>query len=275
MVRKLFGLLMILAGATGLVISAAGLMLIRQTPNYAGETMGVQTGQGEVSRLSLAKAIDIAAESAQDASSALEALHETTLSLADVVSNTQPSLVATHELITDQLPASLEAIQSALPTLQTAAGSVDETLRQVSEFEALFVALGLISAPQIQYDPEVPLADSVATLGESLEGIPERLYSMDPLLDQIEQDTALVHSSILVMGDEIQALNEDLARLIELTEELEATSESLDTLLRVARPVATFLLIWLAVSQLAPIYMGFTAISTGTGKRRPEEQKRH
>jgi hypothetical protein len=188
-----------------------------------------------------------------------------------VVSNTQPSLVATHELITGQVPESLEAIQSALPTLQTAAGSVDETLRQVSEFETLFVALGLISSPQINYDPETSLADSIATLGESLEGIPERLESMDPLLDQLEEDTASVQSGILVISDEIQALNEDLARVIELTEELEAKSESLDALLRVARPVAMFLLIWLAVSQLAPIYIGFTAISTDTGKRRHEE----
>lgn len=270
MIRKLSGMLMISAGAMGLVISVIGLVLIQQTSGYVQEMTGEEVIRFQETPLTLLEAIDIASESAQNASDALGALEETTLSMADVVSNTQPSLAATRELITKEVPESLQTIQAALPTLQTAAEAVDETLRQVSEFESLFIALGLISSSQINYDPETSLADSVATLEGSLEGIPERLESLDPVLNQFEQDMDSVYEGILMVSTEIKALNADLERLVQLTENLEATSQDLDTLIRIARPIATFLLIWLAVSQLAPIYIGFVAIRSAATKHHTE-----
>jgi len=271
--KRLTGLLIILTASVGLTMVIGGIIFVYSVLDrptaFFEEQLAVLTDSIET----LSDAVDTAANSIDTASDTLETLQSLTLGLTDVVSNTHPALESADKLVTADLPDKLRAIQDTIPSLQQSADAVDRALIQVIEFEAQVANLGLISTTRIQYEPETMLGEAVSQLGHGLQGLPERLISIGPDIDQVEQELLVVQETILAIDALSTRVTQDLDKLAESIDKFDTLIARLDSLtddlgtqvtprLDLIKPLAIIFLVWLGLSQSAPLYLGIQLLKS-------------
>jgi hypothetical protein len=251
------GRVLVAVGVLGIVLSLLGTVVcLRVVASLDG-------AMGESTRLT-ADALD-----AVDASVAVtdrvvgslaEALASTEVTLGEVaagVGDTVTVLDATATLLEAQVAGSLQAVEDALPALVDVAAVIDRTLSAASA-----VPFGP------DYDPAEPFDDSLRSLQEELDGLPEALREQAVLVrdasaslvgvqrgaeaivgDVAELEEAMREASDLLAG---YAATADDARAV-----VEGTTDDLDGDLRLARVLVVALLLTMAAANLAPLAVGW------------------
>jgi len=270
MIRRLLGMLMLLVGLSGVGASYVGarmghlavekiaaelvdaLDLMTQSLNTIGDSLLLAKGTvAEVSR-----GLDTVEAAAGD--------------LAGSLDETQPMLDQIGTIVSKDMPDSIELMQAAFPAMAQVAGVIDDTLTTLNSFRIDQRILGFDIKYDlgIDYDPEVPFDESVLLIGRSLDGIPEKLRSLQ---EQVETTSG----NLDVVGQDIDDI---ISNLKDINAQISATDPMLDNYTRIvtdlndrsrlvrakiseqvedAKDVVTFLMVWIAVSQMAPIYLGW------------------
>lgn len=173
------GMAVLLTTAVALPI---GSILI--SPRIEGQLSDLSRSLGEASELLYASSL--ALEAASDALDATtRGLETTQTTLAD----SQPMLDSVSDLLGDQAPNTIESTRSALAGAQDGARAMDRVLRGLALFG-------------LDYNPELPLDESLAMTADSLEPLPGALLGVQEDLDLVAGDLqALEHSLGRVKGD--------------------------------------------------------------------------
>jgi prefoldin subunit 5 len=278
MLKRLVGLVIVLIGLAGIALSLGGIIWVQRMSDRPPALVESRLILLEDSLTTISDTAETTAQGLSTVSDSLLNLQGITLRWTDVVSNTYPSLDAADGLITEDVPDRIRAIQDSLPALQQTAGVVDQTLIRLTQLQSLLANLGLVSTPSIFYNPDKLLSAAVGEFGTSLQGLPERLESVDPNLELVRQQLVVVEDTILAVNATNKAVSDDLERLVEnvkrfeeLMGELEEVPgdlrSDLTRLTRAAKPVVTLVLAWLGFSQLVPLYVGLQAFLGRTGDR--------
>lgn len=101
-------------------------------------------------------------------------------------------------VVTVDVPESIDAVRATLPGLARTAGVVDSTMRGLSFFG-------------VDYDPEVPLDESIGSLDAQLAEIPTVLRSQQATLDAVAGDLSTFSSATLEIADDLAAIRLQLA----------------------------------------------------------------
>lgn len=276
--QRILGIIMIAIGVSGLVLSFAGLL--------AGHRLVDNLGAGLETNLTLTiesletvnETLLLTKETVGQMSEALVTVEETADNVVIAIDDTQPLLEQAAQVTTEDVPESIEAFQGTLPALTDVAATIDDTLRTLSSFgfERSFLGVPLAFDLGIDYDPEVPFDQSVRDVGDSLEGVPEDLRSLKVHLEQANRNLSTISGNIDTISGNLSGINENVAELEPLIDDyLVIVTELADTTrqtrtfvmeqLDEARILVTIVALWLGLTQIAPIYLGWELLVRGRG----------
>lgn len=268
--RRILGVLMLLIGAIGIMLSIAGII--------AGQQLVDEMAAGLEANLKLTiDSLDTIHESllltkviVGEMNEGLTTVETTADNVAITLNNTRPLLQQISDVTSQEVPESLETLQESIPALLEVASAVDSTLGTLSAFRIDESILGIPFRYDlgINYEPEVPFAESVADLGSSLDGLPAQLRTLDVYINVTDRNVQTIGRNVTEIADSLSAINESVAELNPLLDDYVATvTEVSDSLrqsrLRLARQVQlvkivlTVVMAWLGLAQIAPLYLGW------------------
>jgi hypothetical protein len=274
MFRRILGLVILLATTVVLIALVAAAYYFGPALDQVSTT--VDNGLAlSVETMETVSATLVQTQSALvSVNDSLDTAAQTTANLSTTVADTIPLLDQVSVVITEQLPENIEAIQMAVPNIAAVATVVDDALTRLSDFEIdqtipiPFNPIEIHYDLGIDYDPEIPFGDSMEELGTSLEGLPEELRALQDELEVSAANLETLSNDLLAASGDIEAINTELAKFIPLLDQylglldqvilaVEQLRVDIANNLDTIKMVGTILPIALALTQLAPLVVGW------------------
>ncbi|MCJ7703100.1 MAG: hypothetical protein MUO62_16075, partial [Anaerolineales bacterium] len=189
--RRILGVLVMIAGILGLILSLAGLVMVWATKpaavGYAKTTIDTLNESVITSR----SVMEITGEALGATIDSVDALSSMLSTTAATVEDTQPLLDEFDIIMADTLPTTLEATTASLYTAQEAAQVLESAIQSLDAFRFLLSGTplvgGLVGEPGESYNPEEPLADTLGELASNLEGLPDTFVAMSASLSDTDE----------------------------------------------------------------------------------------
>ena len=204
-----------LAGIVGSIVGVVvGWMLIGSASTSVGETITVSrrvlTNVGETAEVIDSVFDDVAAS----LRGVQTTLGETSLTL------TRASVVTSNlvEVVTEDVPASVDSVRAALPGLIDTARVIDRAMSGLAFFG-------------VDYDPAVPLDESLIEIEARLAEIPELLSAQQTALQGVADDLGGFSSSTVEIAEDLGAIRVRLSGASAVLAEYAAISEESEVLL--------------------------------------------
>jgi uncharacterized protein YoxC len=277
MFRRFLGVVMLLIAVGGVGLAFIGVRVGHRLVDNVATNFDQTLQRTSQSLDTVSETLLLAKGSIADVNAVMETAETTADNLAQTVTDTRPLLGQISNVAATQVPDSLETIQNAFPSLEQVAGVIDRTLVTLNRFRIDEQILGL----NIQYDlgidyaPEVPFDQSVRELGEGLEGLPESLRTLQVYINVTNTNLQTVSRDIRTLADDLNTVNGRINELDPILDEyialVTATNDSTRQLraqiadeARSIKNGITLALVWLAITQIAPAYLGWELV---TGRR--------
>ena len=135
MFKRVLGIVILLVGLLGLLISIGGTIISRSVIDQLGASLETSLTLASDSLDAVDDTLHLTQTSVEQAGASLNTLAETAIIVSTTMNDTQPLLDKVTQSATQQIPDSIESIQMALPDVAEAAGAIDDTLRVLDSFE--------------------------------------------------------------------------------------------------------------------------------------------
>ena len=283
-IRRILGLIILL---TALVIFGAGL--------YAAYTVGdalAEVGAGIRNNLALASqsldtarnTLALSRDTFSDVNGGLGSAIAATANASLTVRDSRPLIDNVGVVVTQEVPEAVEGIQNALPNMIEVAGGIDSTLRTLSSIgidRTINLPFGGSIPLQfdlgIDYAPAVPFDNTLRGFQASLDGLPESMRGLETDLQTTSANLDALATDLQAASDNLAIINSRVGEVLPLVDQYLALADqagaaidrvdaNIDAQLDVLRLGAVAVLVLLALSQLAPLYLGWELL---TGRRDP------
>jgi len=270
--RRLLGVLVMIAGILGLLLSLAGLVMVwvaKPTVTvYANATIDT-LNKSVITSQSVMETTSEALGATVDSVDALSTMLRTT---AATVEDVNPVLDEIDAIMSVTLPSALEATTASLYTAQEAAQILESTIQSLDAFRSMLSGVpmvgDLVEQTGESYSPEVPLADSLGELATNLEGLPDTFIKMSASLSATDDNLGSVQDDLVTMSDSVKVISSSLGeykeRIIqsqssmdEVTAILTNIQSNLPTILNGAAMVLTLFFAWLLAAQIVILSQGW------------------
>lgn len=270
-IRRLLGLLVMVAGILGLVISLAGLVGVWYiTPTistYATSTIDTLHTSVTTSQ----KVMQVTGQALSATVDSVDALSEMLGTTALTVQDTQPVLTQLDTIMGETLPSTLESTANSLKTAQEAAGVLDSAIKSLETFQVLMSGVPMVGSllpkPEKAYNPEVPLADSLGEMADNLVGLPETFSNMSDDLARVDDNMLTIQGNLETMSDSVGLISKSLQEYQTMVAQSDASMESIATILdntqtnlpRILNGLSiglSLFLVWLLVIQVVVFSQG-------------------
>lgn len=283
--RRILGVLVMIAGILGLVLSLAGLVMVwvaRPTVAVYANTTIDTLNENVIASQSVMEITVQALGATIDSVDALSAMLSTT---AATVEDTKPVLDEFDVIMAVTLPSALEATTDSLYTAQEAARVLESTIESLDAFRFLLSATplvgDLVEQPGESYNPEKPLADSLGELASNLEGLPDTFVEMSVNLSATDDKLVAVQGNLITMSDSVGLISSSLSEyeamiiqskssMDDLTSILTNIQNNLATILSGVVIVFSLFFIWLLAAQVVILSQGWE-LYQGTADRMESE----
>jgi len=283
-IRRILGLIILL---TALVIFSAGL--------YAAYTVDdalTEVGAGIRDNLALASqsldtarnTLALSRDTFSDVNGGLGTAVAATANASLTVRDSRPLIDNVGVVVTQEVPEAVEGIQNALPNMIEVAGGIDSTLRTLSSIgidRTINLPFGGSIPLQfdlgIDYAPAVPFDNTLRGFQASLEGLPESMRGLETDLQTTSANLDALAIDLQAASDNLAIINSRVGEVLPLVDQYLALADqagaaidrvdaNIDAQLDALRLGAVAVLVLLALSQLAPLYLGWELL---TGRRNP------
>jgi hypothetical protein len=284
-IRRILGVLVMLAGTLGLVLSVAGLVMVW----VAKPTVAVYTGTTidtlEESVVTSKRVVGITEEALGATIDSVDALSAMLDNTAATLDDTQPVLDELDIIMATTLPSTLEATTESLHTAQEAARVLESTMESLDAFRFLLSTaplLGdLLPQPLETYSPDKQLADSLGELAANLEGLPDTFVQMSANLSSTDDKLAAVQENLVTMSDSVELISSSLgdyqkmiiqsrSSVDNLASILTGVQNNLGTILNGVAIVLSLFFAWLLAAQVVILSQGWE-LYRGTADRMENE----
>jgi hypothetical protein len=285
--RRILGVLVMIAGALGLVLSLAGLVSVWVAkPSVAVYASSTIDTLGE-SVVTSQQVMDITGQALGATVDSVDALSTMLSTTAATVEDTQPVLDEFDTIMASTLPTTLQATTDSLHAAQEAAQVLESAIQSLDSFRFLLSAAplvgDLVELPEEPYNPEKPLADSLGELAANLEGLPDTFVGMSANLSATDDNLAIVQGNLITMADSVKLISGSLSEyermviqsrssLDNLTSILTGIQSNLGSILNGAALVLSLFFIWLLAAQVVILSQGWE-LYQGTADRMEGEYK--
>ena len=245
----------------GMIGAAAGIGAAVLAWSILGSTSTVSSRSVELAD-DLLVSVSGTVVSVEDALLAVaDGLRTSQQSAADAaITLTQLSALTSNlgELVSEDVPGSLDSVRASLAPIEATAGVLDGTLRALSFFG-------------VDYDPETPLDEAIDDLERRLADIPADLRRQGPLIESAADSLNDFGSDTLVIADDLSDLRRELrataatvagyqGTIAEASALLDEVESSFTGQLDLLKWVAVAIAVALAITQTVPITFGLWAL---------------
>lgn len=255
--KRIFGLVLVIISVVSLIISAAGIItLVSVRP--AITTALQDTFQLVLETLATTqKALTVADQALQDATQSVTVLSGSTAALANSIGGAQDALNSVTQLMKKDLPETIGSAQTALQSAASTAKVVDNFLSGISRIQFL----------NINYNPAVPLDQSITNIGSSLTNLPPTLEKIGADLDSVSGNLPDVVKAVSGLGTTISAINSTLvkaqtvieeyaAQLTRATAAVQQINDGVPTYVMLFITALAFIMLWIVAVQLIVLAVG-------------------
>jgi hypothetical protein len=262
-VLRLLGTILVVAAVIGFVGSILGLFAIvvveRQLHDGIVQTIDVL----DQSLAATADGLKVADTALAQVSTTMTSTQQSLATVAKTVDESAPTLRSLSKTVGKDLPGIVTSTQRAVRSAQTSAGAVDGILAQVSRIPLLGLS---------RYRPEKPLADSLGDIAAAMDGLPKAIADAQTGLQAasgnavtIKQDLGQLAASLGAIAGSLQEARGVVAQYQDVVVKLQAQAhrarERTPVWLARLRWFSWFVLLWLAVAQIAVFTQGLELIS--------------
>jgi hypothetical protein len=279
--RRILGILVMIAGILGLVLSIAGLVgiwaLKPTVSGYVNST--IQTLSSSVTTSEQAMEITKQALGATvDSVDGLSAILATT---ATSVEDTKPIVAKVNTLMGENLPATFESATASLQSAQQSAVVLDSAIRSLQTFQTAMGSVPLVSAfveqPATAYNPDKPLSESLGEVAAELEKLPPMFTSMaadmnkaDDNLDTIESGLTTMSGSVGMIAKSLSEyeamISQSQSSMHDVVTMLENIEANLNTILNGTAIVLSLFFFWLLAAQVVIFSQGWELFQGTAGR---------
>ncbi len=286
MFRRLFGILMILAALIGIGIGVGCAVVGPRVVDQVAVTVEDTLTLVSESLTPVEDALVLVKDSLGDVNEGMQSVGQSTVTLANVLTTTRPLLDEVATVTRVDVPTSIEAIQVAIPTIAEVGAAIDSTLTTLSAFN--FEIPIPFGAPLsfdlgIDYSPPEAFDQTILAIGDSLTGLPERMRAVADEIDVANQNLERVGQDISLISQDLEDLEGQLAQVPGLLDQYILLIGDIKSSLQVGQSniLAQFQYVkialivagaWFAITQLAPLYVGWGLLQ-GKSAFEDEEQE--
>lgn len=271
--RRFLGIIMLVIGLAGIVLSITGAIVGRRLIDAMGDNLDANLRLTVQSVDTIGASLLLTRRTVGQIAAGLDTMEDTADNVAASLDETQPLVDQISGVLSDDVAGGLETFQESLPEMVEVATSIDETLTTLSRFRIDRTILGVPLRYDlgVDYDPEVPFAETVEKLGASIEGLPGELRVLEGYLDGANENLGAMSGNVRQIGDDIAAVDESVDELepllddfiATLTEFGDSTRQSRTTLagqIETFQTVWLIVMVWLALAQVAPLFLGYELV---------------
>jgi uncharacterized phage infection (PIP) family protein YhgE len=288
MFRRLLGFLMLLIGLSGIWVGVTSGATARAMVDSIG--LGLDTNLDLLSQslTTITDSLILAKQTVSDVNDSLVTIEQTAGDVSLALADTQPLLAEVGDIVSNDVPNSIEAVQDSLPNMVEVAGAIDNTLTTLNNFavdRTIAIPNPFSSEPLysfdlnfdlgIDYDPNVPFDQTVRDLGTSIEGLPEQLRGLAEHIDRSSTNLQNLSDNLTTVGDDLAVVNSRIAELdplldeygrivTELNDQTRLLRAGINTQLEGFKQTINIVMIWFILTQIAPLYLGWELV---TGRR--------
>lgn len=272
--RRTLGLVMLLIGVLGLVLSIAGAIYGYRLIDNVGNGLKSSLDLTSQSLDAVKETLLLAKTTLGQVNGSLDTLAGAANDLSRAVNQTRPLLGEIVQVASYDVPDSVEAVQTAVPYMAQAAATIDDTLTFLSNLriEQRILGFPIYFDLGIDYAPEVSFEESINRIGYSLEGIPPRLRGLAVYIDTTNGNLETISQDIMAMSRDLDTINssiadiapllDDYVRIVtEISDSIRQTRASLSQQLYMVKLVVTMAMTWIGLTQVAPLYLGWELVA--------------
>ena len=292
--RRILGILVMIAGVLGLLLSLAGLVAVwKLKPAVASSinsTILTLNSSFETSQ----KAMHIAGQALGATVDSVDALSVMLDATAASLEDTGPVLDEVNTFMADELPSTMQSAIDSLEAAQQGAVVLDSAIKSLDSFRSVMSAVPLLSAfveqPTQAYNPEIPLAESLGELAGNLESLPDMFKDMSAGLGKADDNLDTIKTSLVTMSDSIGLISKSLGEYQAMITESKSSMDNLKSMftgiqnnlpsiLSGASIVLSLFFFWLLAAQVVilsqgwELYHGTAGRMEGDTTRTPAEEK--
>ena len=279
----MLGIILLLIGLSGIALGIVGARVSRDmlqtlsNGTKAGLDLAIDSLQTVSDSLTLAR------QTIADVHTSLVTVQTTATDVAVSLEASQPMVADVAAIAGQDLPRSVETIQAAIPNAAQAAEAIDSTLTTLNRFKIDTTILGFPIQYDlgIDYNPDVPFGESVLAIGRSLDDMPIRLRNLQTALEDTAVNLQTISEDMRSLSTDLDGINgrlldfdpliTDYIRIVTETDDnLRLIRGQIDQQVASAQFVITLGMVWLAVSQLVPLYLGLDLLTDGRLLRRSQ-----
>ncbi len=279
--RRILGVLVMLAGILGLVLSIAGLVGIWVLKPTVATTIDNTITMLNSAVTTSQQAMQIAGDALGGTVKSVEALSTMLTATATSVQDTQPMLDQLKVFMGEKLPATMDSAVSSLRAAQRGAEVADSAIKSLDTFRFMLSAVPFVGSaieqPTQAYDPDTSLAESLGDLADGLEGLPPMFVDMSENLDQADDNLATVQTSLTTMSSSVGLISSSLsqyqamvsqsqASMGNLTATLTSVQTNLNNILNTVALVFSLFFVWLLAAQIVILSQGWELYQGTAGR---------
>lgn len=279
MFRRIVGLVFVLVGLTGILLCYLGATAGRDLVDDIGRGADGFVETANVSLNTVEEGLEQSRQAISSISETISAVRTTAVNLASTAEDTQPMLDELALLVGRDIPNTISDVQGAIPNIAQTAKVVDDTLRLLSRLQVRetvpLINYEINFGLGVEYDPEVPFDQAIQEVALGLSPIADASDNLEDELQTSKANMAMFSGDLAGLAADLDLLNEYVSEFRPLLDEygtlvddmragLAASSRRLDVQLSAAKQTITIAAVWIALSQLLPLYVGIELLM---GKR--------
>ncbi len=262
--KRIIGIILIVIAAISLVISGWGVVQIwtMRQPVADAAIAGVDLLTETLATTS--DALNVTSESLQSASETVTMIERTSLSVAQTMSTTRTTIGSFANLMSNDLPTSIEATRATLKSAQSSAVVVDNVLTTLSRIPLI----------NIQYNPAVSLSAALGSVASSLDNLPPTFGAIERNLNTTGDSLDQVVTSLNELPKTTQQVQQNIADAQKVVARYQSEVDGLQKLIKPIKPSLatavtaitlglTFLVFWLGVLQMQMLLRGLELLRGG------------
>jgi uncharacterized protein YoxC len=233
--RRILGILVMIAGVLGLVLSVAGLVGVWTVKPTLETSISATIDMLKGTIATSQQAMDITKQAlgaTVDSVAGLSAMLSTT---ADSVEDTKPVVAQVNTMLSQNLPATLQSANDSLRAAQESAVVLDSAIRSLVNFQTTMGAVPLVSAfveqPAQPYDPEKPLAESLGEVAANMEELPAMFTAMAEDLDTADNNMDTIQTGLADMSASVSLIAQSLGEYEAMITQSQSSMGNLGTML--------------------------------------------
>jgi ABC-type transporter Mla subunit MlaD len=256
--KRFLGLVLVIVSIVSLIVSAGGILGVWTFKQNAAAAISDAAALLTDTLTTTDKALMAAQQVLEGAQDSVATLLGTTQAIASALRDGQPTLNSVNRLLSQEFPSTLDSVQTAITSASQTATAADDFLREISRIPLL----------NLNYQPAVPLSESIAGIGQSLGELPDQLEEIGSGLLQLNGNLAIIANQIDGLGATIRQIDTSLRdlpgvlrdyqrQLVRVLPTLQSIQTGADQIVTLSALALTFILGWIIAVQLIVLTVGW------------------